>query len=236
MGFLAKYLTDYNSDKLTFAKKMRINRIKLFLKMIETVSKNKGACSILDIGGTTQYWKILEDNYLRKFNVSITLFNLPGTKILKDTKFIKHISGDATNFIWKKINQNKFDLIHSNSVIEHVGDLDKMRKFAFNITSFKGGYFVQTPNYWFPIEPHSMTLFFHWLPITVRIFLVKKFQLGHWKKARSSFKAAEIVNSARLLDKAQFSKMFYDAEIISEKFFLLTKSYVAIRYSSQKRV
>jgi len=215
---------------------MRINRIKPFLKMIETVFKNKGACSILDIGGTTEYWKILEDNYLRKFNVKITLLNLPSTKIVKDTKFIKHISTDATNSIWKKLNHNKFDLIHSNSVIEHVGELDKMRKFALNITSFRGGYYVQTPNYWFPIEPHSMTVFFHWLPVPVRVFLVKKFQLGHWKKARTSFEANEIVNSARLLDKAQFSRMFFDAEIIPEKFFFLTKSYVAIRYSIEKKV
>ena len=81
-----------------------------------------------------------------------------------------------------------------------------------------------------------MTVFFHWLPVPVRVFLVKKFQLGYWKKARTSFEANEIVNSARLLDKAEFSRMFYDAEIIPEKFFFLTKSYVAIRYSIEKKV
>lgn len=229
MGFFAKKITDYQSDKMTFAKRLRQKRIQPFLRMIEAVYEVKGSVSILDIGGTTQYWKIIDENLLRKFKVTITLINLPSAKVLSDTEFTQHIDGDATSNLWEKFEMSSFDLIHSNSVIEHVGDWRKMKAFAHNIESFIGGYYVQTPNYWFPIEPHCMTLFFHWLPKPLRVALVARKSLGHWAKAATVSEAVDKVESARLLDKRMFSELFNDAEISSEKLFFLTKSLVAIR-------
>lgn len=229
MGNLTRFLTNHNNDISSLRKKFRSKRLLPFMEMIETVHSNKGSVSILDVGGKANYWKILGDDYLEKFNVKITLLNLPTGKVLKDTALIKHIDFDATNQIWNFYNQSDFDLIHSNSVIEHVGDWEMMKKFASNITSFKGGYFVQVPNFWFPVEPHCMTFFFHWLPKPIRLFLVQKMKLGHWPKANNISEAVEIVDSARLLNKLQFAFLFNDAEIISEKLFLLTKSFVAIR-------
>ena len=197
--------------------------------MIKTVYTNKSSVSILDLGGTVEYWKILGDDYLEKFNVKITIINLPTAKVLQDTAFIKHKDGDATNQIWNFYTQSDFDLIHSNSVIEHVGDWGAMKKFASNVTTFKGGYFIQTPNFWFPIEPHCMTLFFHWLPKPIKLAFVRKMKLGHWPKASNISEAVDIVDSARLLNKSQFAFLFSDAEIISEKLFFLTKSFVAIK-------
>ena len=156
---IAKFLTNYQSDKFSFGKHFRLKRLSPFKEMIKTVYTNKSSVSILDLGGTVEYWKILGDDYLEKFNVKITIINLPTAKVLQDTAFIKHKDGDATDQIWNFYTQSDFDLIHSNSVIEHVGDWVAMKKFASNVTTFKGGYFIQTPNFWFPIEPHCMTLF-----------------------------------------------------------------------------
>jgi 2-polyprenyl-3-methyl-5-hydroxy-6-metoxy-1,4-benzoquinol methylase len=139
------------------------------------------------------------------------------------------MEGDATGDLWEGIDSTSFDLIHSNSVVEHVGDWTKMQNFADNIKKFEGAYFVQTPNYWFPIEPHCMTPFFHWLPKPMRVSLVKNFALGHWKKAGSVSEAVSKVERIRLLDKKMFSSLFDDADIKSEKVLLLNKSFLAIR-------
>ena len=226
---IAGWLTNYSRNSSSFGKKYRRKRIQTFLDMIKDVYESKGHVSILDIGGTSTYWDLVDDSFLHDFNVKITLLNLPSRESFQDTSHIVHRFGDATEALWETYMQSDFDLIHSNSVIEHVGDWKKMKQFALNITSFRGGYFVQTPNFWFPVEPHCLTLLFHWLPKPIRIFWVQKMALGHWPKASDVSEAVDIVESARLLDKYQFKFLFNDAELIREQILIFTKSFIAVK-------
>lgn len=229
MGSIAKYLTNYHSDKKTFAKEFRKKRIRPFMRMIEKVFREKGSVSILDIGGTRQYWKIVGDDFLSHHNVTITVVNLPEEIQPKEDELFKFVLGDATGDLWSVLDKTAFDLIHSNSVIEHVGDWSKMTRFARNIAEFQGGYFVQTPNFWFPVEPHCMTLFFHWLPKPTRVALVCWRSLGHWRRAKTVSEAVYMVETVRLLSRSMFFALFPDADIVPEKFLFLNKSFVAIR-------
>lgn len=62
-----------------------------------------------------------------------------------------------------------FDFVFSNAVIEHVGPLEKQQQMADEIRRVvRKGYFVATPNRWFPIDPHSYLPYFHLLPIRIR--------------------------------------------------------------------
>ena len=56
-----------------------------------------------------------------------------------------------------------FPIVFSNSVIEHVPK-GLQPAFAREIRRVGDRYFVQTPNRWFPIEPHYQMPFVHFLP------------------------------------------------------------------------
>lgn len=114
-------------------------------------------------------------------------------------------------------------------MVEHVGDWKRMVQFADELSRVSQKYFVQTPNYWFPIEPHCMTPFFHWLPKPIRIWFVSCFHLGHWGMATSIDAAVRTVESARLLNKKMFQELFNDAQILTERFYGLPKSFIALK-------
>lgn len=199
--------------------------------MIKQVYATEGGVEILDIGGTEAYWRIVPEDFFADFRIRVTLLNLsPPTSPEPDERFIVR-TGDAAGDLWSEIDPSAYHLLHSNSVIEHVGNWARMVRFAENIKAFSGDYFVQTPNFWFPIEPHFMTPFFHWLPKPVRVSLVQNMSLGNWERAANVRRAVEIVESSDLLSESMFSELFGDAEIHKEKALFLTKSLIAIRSS-----
>jgi hypothetical protein len=196
--------------------------------MIETVYREHGAVEVVDVGGTVNYWRIVPTEFLRRHNVTITLVNLPGTSAqLEDRTEFRAVEADGCDL--KQFGDQEFHIAHSNSVLEHVGDWGRMVAFAQEIARVAPRLFVQTPNYWFPIEPHCMTPFFHWLPTPMRVWLVMHFQLGHWNKAKNVDEAVRIVDSARLVNRKMFQSLFGDAEIRTERVLWLPKSFIAIR-------
>jgi hypothetical protein len=60
--------------------------------------------------------------------------------------------------------QQSFDLCWSNAVIEHVGDRTKQISFLMEIKRVAKKAFITTPNKFFPIEVHTLTLLLHLLP------------------------------------------------------------------------
>lgn len=145
--------------------------------MMQDVYKEKGRVFIADMGGAKDYWNIVPAQIFHEYNVKITIINLPRFSCENDDDVFRFVGADACDL--SCFGYNSFDTARSNSVIEHVGDWNRMVKFADELKRVAPKYFVQTPNYWFPIEPHSMTPFFHWLLRPFRVWLVMNFQLCH---------------------------------------------------------
>ena len=122
-----------------------------------------------------------------------------------------------------------FDIVFSNSVIEHVGSFAEQRRMACEIERVGKRYFVQTPNKFFPIEPHYHLPFFQFLPLSIKSWLHERFALGWAERADSPETANIQARSVNLLSKRQVRELFPNTQIIEEKFLGLTKSYIAIK-------
>jgi 2-polyprenyl-3-methyl-5-hydroxy-6-metoxy-1,4-benzoquinol methylase len=126
-----------------------------------------------------------------------------------------------------------FDVVFSNSVIEHVGDAASQQRFASEVARVGRAYWVQTPNRWFPVEQHLLTPFVHWLPKRWQAAVVRHFTV--WSALtrptpdRRDFYIEHFLRDIRLLSGAQVEALFPGARIIRERFLGLTKSLIAMK-------
>ena len=131
--------------------------------LIDEIVSKYGRCRILDIGGTEWYWSIAS-THINDPRILVDLVNLERQNTTKPN--FRSFVGNACDL--GGLDDMSYDFVHSNSVIEHVGIWDNMMRFASNVRRLAPVYFVQTPYYWFPIEPHFRVPMFHWLPESLR--------------------------------------------------------------------
>jgi len=189
------------------------------------------------MGGTYRYWFIFPFDEFQEVDFEITLINLEArssfeTKNYKDVikcsnvRFIDEV-GDACKMKGKE--DNSYHLSHNNSVIEHVQSWYNIKRFASETLRIGKYHFVQTPNYWFPIEPHYFLPLVHFFPRPIHTQLIIFF------KKRSFNVATENFESNRMLSKREFKYLFNTSQILYEKFFLFNKSLIATSKIEQNR-
>lgn len=80
------------------------------------------------------------------------------------------------------IKDKSVDYVFSNAVIEHIPK-ERRLLFAKEVCRVsKKGYFITTPNFWFPFEPHYFWPFFQFAPKNLQMMIKKYFKLGHYPK------------------------------------------------------
>jgi SAM-dependent methyltransferase len=112
-------------------------------------------------------------------------------------------------------NDGAFDLVYSNSVLEHVAP-ERREAFAAEILRVGRGWWVQTPAFSFPIEPHALLPFAHWLPAALRRPYWRLGVAGEWE-------------DARLLRKRDVQRLFPGGKTLAERAGPLTKSWISVR-------
>ena len=203
--------------------KFRNARFARFLQIVDDVAATVPEVRILDLGGTVNFWTSKPGLFDGR-NLHITLINMfPQTA--PDEHFTCLV-GDACA---TGLEDQSFDIVHSNSVIEHVGRWREMSRMAQEARRLAPRYFVQTPNYWFPLEAHSRFPLFNMLPEPWRIRLIMSRGAGFYGKAKNLDEAMDHVENAVLLDSRRFQHLFPDAMIERERVAGMTKSLMAIR-------
>jgi hypothetical protein len=173
---------------------------------------------VLDVGGTSQTWTH-EAQSATPFPV--TLFNILDYGIDADRRFTQVI-GDATQMPFA---DNAFDIVFSNSVIEHVKTWEKQRAFAEEVCRVGSRLWIQTPARSFPIEAHLWMPWIQYLPKTLQ------HRLAPWtpRGILQSSVVHAIVEEVRLLTYCEMKELFPDCVILRERVLGLTKSYIAVR-------
>jgi hypothetical protein len=217
VSLLFRKVVDNRQDD-SLATAMRRKRFAFFLSLLERLPQ---PVSILDVGGTQNFWERL--GLTDYSGIHITLLNIHQPPQQNHPLFSAMI-GDATDM--SNIADQAFDVVFSNSVIEHVGDLSQQQRMANEVQRVGKRYFLQTPNYYFPIEPHFLFPGFQWLPVSVRVFLITHFSLGWVKRISDVEDARKLVENTRLLRKRQLLQLFPGADLYEERFLSLVKSFV----------
>lgn len=203
------------------ATRYRRSRFKLFQRLLLTA---KRPLCVLDVGGLESYWH--QVGFVESPDIHITLLNLHPVQV-QSSQF-SAVVGDAchmTMFV-----DTQFDLVYSNSVIEHVGAFTEQMAMAREVRRVGKAYFVQTPNRGFFIEPHFFVPFMHWLPLKPRLFVARHFALqvsgGGLKRRLPDEEMLREVAEIRLLSRKELSALFPDAAIWTERLFGLAKSFI----------
>ncbi len=233
-----------NQRRNSTANRLRRKRFRLFLLIGEQLRK---PLKVLDAGGTESFWQQMgytndrSEKLVNKKEKSqprqhqaitfgphdyeITLLNNIEQPATLDG--IVSLAGDARNM--QQFKNQSFDVAFSNSVIEHVGNWQDQKMMAAEMLRVGKRLFLQTPNRYFPLEPHFLFPFFQFLPLSWRVFLVRHFNLGWYKRTPNREKAVEICQSIRLLTKKELRVLFPDAEIRTERFLGFPKSFIVIQ-------
>jgi SAM-dependent methyltransferase len=196
-------------------KHFRVKRVKKLVEMYPNLRE----MSVLDVGGRPIIWELLaQECDIRP--EKLVLLNTESEEESFDS--YERVIGDGRHLPYA---DNAFDLVFSNSVIEHVGNETDKIAFAQECLRVGKNIYIQTPNRWFPIETHLVTLFIHWFPqewfsklsfLSIRfLFLLSN---------RQQFQ--DIVSGIQLVDKQQLKTFFPKRNIITERFFGIAKSFI----------
>ncbi|WAP68981.1 methyltransferase domain-containing protein [Jiella pelagia] len=217
---------DPMSNPHSIERRFRANRFRTVRQLLESALQEKERIEVLDLGGTESYWAIAEEFLAQHHGrIGITLVNNEPIDPPKNAVF-DAVSGDACE--GALFAGRRFDLVHSNSVIEHVGEAERMQAFADNVRRLSDRYFVQTPNFWFPLEPHFRMIGFQWLPLSLRVALMQRRNLGFFPRAKTREEAWRNVAEIRLLDRKMMRRLFPEADLREERVAGLTKSLMAV--------
>jgi hypothetical protein len=200
-----------------FFKFTRSRRMQKF-EQILLISNN---CNILDVGGAPGNW------YYTKAKPYVTMLNTKfSPKVDKAEGRFKWVEGNALTMPYS---DNEFDVVFSNSVIEHVGDFTEQQKFALACRRIGCKIFIQTPAKIFPIEPHYITPFVHWFPKKWQKMILRHFSVWGLITHPTKYQVNNMVEEINLLTYKQMKQLFPDCQILIDRFFFWPKAYIAIR-------
>jgi len=195
----------------SIATNFRRKRFVFFKSLIASLPR---PLHILDVGGTQVFWEtmgfIQDDIHLTILNTEPVEATFPN---------VTNIVGDARDM--RELKDKQFEVVFSNAVIEHVGNFKQQRQMAEEVQRVGKRYIVQTPNRYFPIEPHVLIPFFQFFPLKLKVFTATHSPNWGWKASH-----IEELSTIRLMSEKELRSVFPGAQIFKEDFLGLTKSFI----------
>jgi hypothetical protein len=197
----------------------RAQRWQLFGRLFPDIAE----MHVLDLGGTTEWWHRAP---VRPASVTILNLNEPGET---SENWLQPVMGDACaarQALTAAGQAIRYDMVFSNSLIEHVGGHAARSALADEVRALAPRHWVQTPYRYFPVEPHWLFPGLQFVPMAARAPLAARWPLAHSRPADKASAMSE-VQWTELIGIAELRAYFPESEIRRERFAGLTKSIVA---------
>jgi hypothetical protein len=217
----------------------RSNRKLKFQRFLAALPDRRSPLRIIDIGGTAPFW-LNWWGMTEADGVHVTLVNDhvqdTSDSDVPDVPFLESWRTNAMHL--SKAELAQFDLVFSNSCIEHLASWDDQMRLARWITESGKAYFVQVPNKYAPIDPHyprPYVPFFACYPTPLQQRLLTISALGSSGK-HTMASAAELLKYYNPLGLRDMRRLFPDAELSVEKPFGVPMSILAYRIQGARAV
>lgn len=184
-----------------------------------------GDMRVLDLGGTVDAWHRAP---VRPAHVTVLNLFEPGEST---ENWLKPVAGDACVAEVTLVDAGvvtDFDLVFSNSLIEHVGGHAMRVNLASQIHELAAYHWIQTPYRFFPIEPHWLFPGMQFLPLMTRIALAEKWPLAHTRPSSRADAEMEVLWT-ELLSMTEMRSYFPTSRLVQERIAGITKSLVAVK-------
>jgi hypothetical protein len=177
--------------------------------------------SIIDLGGTVDAWIRAP---LRPASVHVVNLESPADEI---PAWIRADQADACS-LPASIAGGSYDLVFSNSVIEHVGGHAQRMRFADSVHKLANRHWVQTPYRYFPIEPHWLFPGFQFLPLNIRAEISCRWPLVH-TPSQNKDDGLRAAMGVELLSCTEMAFYFPDSRLRFERMIGAVKSLIAVK-------
>ncbi|MFL5679363.1 MAG: class I SAM-dependent methyltransferase [Chloroflexota bacterium] len=154
------------------------SRQRRYRRFIDEMRPREGD-TILDVGVTDSAWRsgnFLEATYPAPERITAVGLG-PLSEFRRLFPTVTTVTADGRDLPFR---DEEFTLGFSNAVIEHVGSREEQRRFAHELVRTCRRAFIATPNRWFPIDPHTLLPFVHWLPRALRDRVLRSTGNGRW--------------------------------------------------------
>jgi|SRR5579863_2984577 SAM-dependent methyltransferase len=202
---------------LFLGRKFRPKRLKVFAQLMSLSQQ----ATVLDVGGATFDWNLCER--LLGYRPRVTILNIERPIATEGLPWV------AASGMELPFPDQSFDIVYTNSVIEHLYNAENQQRFAREVARVGKRYFVQAPNRWFPVEPHYLTPFIHYFPPRIQLKFLRNFTVWGLMSRPSGQLCQRNVEEIHLLDKRGMQQLLPSAEIIHERVCGLTKSFIAVQ-------
>jgi hypothetical protein len=198
----------------------RKRRMQKFLMEFQVTPSTR----ILDVGGEPFNWELIGVNH--DTHQKLTFLNL----YRMEKPVNNWVIADGRHLPFRS---RSFEIVYSNSVIEHLHSYTNQQLFADEVCRVGKSYFIQTPNRNFFIEPHYITPFIHWLPVSVRRKLLRNFTLWGILERPSQQECENRLEEIRLLNEVELIHLFPNAIIWHERLLGMSKSLIAVKMENK---
>jgi hypothetical protein len=196
------------------------------MQLFERSFRLRADTLVLDIGGTPYNW-----SFVRR-RPRVVLVNISYDRLTAGRPDLAHrepgmswVLADARRLPFR---DESFDVAFSNSVIEHVGARDNQKLFANECRRVGRRYFVETPNRRFPLEPHLLTPFVHWLPRPLELRLLRNFTVWGLLTRPSPDRCRRFMDDVWLLDRDEMAQLFPDGRVEQDRLLGMGRSLIAV--------